>query len=309
MAGFIKISRDILEWQWYDDANTFRVFVHLLLNANFEDKAYRGIDIKRGSCIIGRHQLAEDLGLSEQNVRTALNHLKSTNEITIKVTSKFSIVTICDFERWQGTDALTNQQISQQPNQQLTSNQPATNQQLTTPEEIKKERKIENNNIIIPPIAPPKGLSEDAEEKLLGKIAELEKMHDAAVREMSSRQAELERENAELKKKIEDAKKADTELDMSIVAEEMLPVVQEWLAYKRQKRQSYKPRGFVGFYKKLMKDCGGSVAVAKEMLEYSIANNYDGLFKPKGSYRRYELPGQVMRGEKREYNEQNFFEK
>ena len=125
---------------------------------------------------------------------------------------------------------------------------------------------------------------------------------------MEERQKVLEEENAKLKEKIENTKKANRDLDLSIVSEEMMPVVEEWLAYKRQKQQSYKPQGFVKFYNKLMKDCGGSVAVAKEMVDFSIANNYDGLFKPKGSYRRNELPGQVMRGEEREYNELNFFE-
>lgn len=149
--GFIKISREFLNWEWYDDPNTFRVFFHLMLNANYEDKKYHGVDIKRGSLVIGRAQLAQDLGLSEQNVRTALNHLKSTNEITIKVTSHFSIVTVCNFERWQGNDFQANQQTNQQTNQQLTNNQPATNQQLTTTkeiEEVKKEIKEEYNNLL-----------------------------------------------------------------------------------------------------------------------------------------------------------------
>ena len=190
----------------------------------------------------------------------------------------------------------------------MTSNRPASDQQVTTIEEINKEINKERNNInniIIPPL-PPQG---EEKEELLAKIAELEERQAAIVKEMSSRQEELERENAELKDKIEKDKKANRDLDLSIVSEEMMPVVEEWLAYKRQKRQSYKPKGFVIFYNKLMKDCGGSVAVAKQMVDFSIANNYDGLFKPKESYRRHELPGQVMRGEKREYNEDNFFER
>ena len=301
MAGFIKISRDILDWEWYDDPNTFRMFIHLLLNANYEDKKYHGVDIRKGSLVIGRQQLAVDLGISEQNVRTALNHLKSCNEITIKSTSKFSIVTICNYERWQGTDFPTNQQTNQQINQQLTINQPATNQQLTTTKEIKKGRNEEY--IIKPPIAPLGAGCENAKDDVLA--------GQPSVQDMLARQSELESENDELRRKLEraeSARKSESELDLSIVSDELRPVVDDWLAYKRQKRQSYKPRGFVTFYNKLVKDCGGDASVAREMVEYSVANNYDGLFKPK-DYRRYELPGQVMRGEEREYNENNFFER
>ena len=33
MSGWIKLHRKITEWEWYSDANTFRVFMHLLLTA------------------------------------------------------------------------------------------------------------------------------------------------------------------------------------------------------------------------------------------------------------------------------------
>lgn len=143
MAGFVKLSRDILDWEWYDDPNTFRVFFHLMLNANYEDKKYHGVDIKRGSMVTVRTQLAADLGMSERNIRTALKHLKSTNEVTIKTTNKFSIITICNFERWQG--------MVSKSDQQLTDDRPASDQQVTTPkeiEEIKKEIREEYTTLL-----------------------------------------------------------------------------------------------------------------------------------------------------------------
>lgn len=54
MSGWIKLHRKITEWEWYSDANTFRVFMHLLLTANYEDKRWRNIDVKRGQIITGR---------------------------------------------------------------------------------------------------------------------------------------------------------------------------------------------------------------------------------------------------------------
>lgn len=100
--GYIKLFRSMTTWEWYQDANTTRVFLHLLLNANWEDSRYRGYYIPRGSVVTGLHSLSESLGISIKSVRTALKHLKSTGEVTIKTTNRFSIVTIANWEKFQG---------------------------------------------------------------------------------------------------------------------------------------------------------------------------------------------------------------
>ena len=100
--GYIKLFRSMTTWEWYQDANTTRVFLHLLLNANWEDSRYRGYDIPRGSVVTGLHSLSESLGISIKSVRTALKHLKATGEVTIKTTNRFSIVTIANWEKFQG---------------------------------------------------------------------------------------------------------------------------------------------------------------------------------------------------------------
>lgn len=148
MDGFIKIHRGLLEWGWYKDANTMRVFMDILLNANYHDGEYMGHPVKAGQCVVGRKALAERLGISEQSVRTALSHLKSTGEITIKSTNKFSIVTIENWGKYQIQEERSNQQSNQQANQQLTNNQPTTNQQLTT---SKKGRREERKKYIFTP--------------------------------------------------------------------------------------------------------------------------------------------------------------
>lgn len=119
--GFIKMHRKMVDWDWYKDPNTFRVFVHLLLSASYKETEFRGHKIKPGQVVCGRKQLAEELGVGEQTIRTALNHLISTNEITIKPTNKFSIITIKKWGKYQGVESETNQQTNQQSNQRLTN--------------------------------------------------------------------------------------------------------------------------------------------------------------------------------------------
>lgn len=141
--GFIKLHRKILEWEWANDPATFCLFAHLLLKANFENKKWRGVEIRRGELITGRSELAKTTGLSEQQVRTALERLKSTSEITIKTTNRFSIINLTNYGLYQENQNEINQQNNQLPNQQTTNNQPTNNQQSTTTKEIKeyKERK------------------------------------------------------------------------------------------------------------------------------------------------------------------------
>lgn len=56
-----------------------------------------------------------------------------------------------------------------------------------------------------------------------------------------------------------------------------------WLAYKKEKKQTYKPIGLKSLKKKLLVMSGGNPAFAKEIVEFSMANNYTGLFAPKNS--------------------------
>jgi hypothetical protein len=67
-------------------------------------------------------------------------------------------------------------------------------------------------------------------------------------------------------------------LDLSIVAPNMIEPVETWLAYKKEKAQSYKPTGFKTFYKKLCELSGNNPQVAMAIIEQSMQNNYAGIF-------------------------------
>lgn len=56
-----------------------------------------------------------------------------------------------------------------------------------------------------------------------------------------------------------------------------------WLAYKKEKRQTYKPRGLEALKKKLLQLSNGNPEYAKLIVEYSMGNNYTGLFAPKNN--------------------------
>lgn len=112
MTGWIKLHRKILDWEWYRDGNTFRLFVHLLLNANRSPQRWQGITIEREQLIVGRKSLSEQTGLSERAVRTALNRLKTTNEIIVKTTNRYSIITISNYDAYQSSQIIDDQQTT-----------------------------------------------------------------------------------------------------------------------------------------------------------------------------------------------------
>lgn len=100
--GFIKIYRSMLDWEWYESTNTKIVFLHLLLNANWEDSRFQGYEVPKGSLVTSYKSISGDLGISVKAVRVAIKHLKNTGEVAIKGHSHFSIVTIVNWEKYQG---------------------------------------------------------------------------------------------------------------------------------------------------------------------------------------------------------------
>lgn len=142
---FIKIDRKIIKWQWFSDPVMLQVFMYLLVKANIEDRKWEGVIIRRGQLVSGRLKLALALNLSEMKIRTCLNRLKSTNEITIQTTNRYSIITICKYDDYQQNKKKNNQRNNQRTNQQTTNKQPTNNQQITTTKEYIKNDKNDKN--------------------------------------------------------------------------------------------------------------------------------------------------------------------
>lgn len=100
-STFIKLDRNILQWRWYQDANTMRVFLHLLLTANIKQHDFKTDKIKRGSLATSIGHIAKSVGISYSQARTALDHLKETNEIAITKRPKYLVISITNYDKYQ----------------------------------------------------------------------------------------------------------------------------------------------------------------------------------------------------------------
>ena len=134
--GYIKEYRSLLSWGWFKDPFTAHLWEYLRLAANWDEAVFKGKPVRRGELVTSYPAMAEATGMSVQNVRTAIRHLKQTGEIEMKSFHDFSIVTIVNYDRYQADNSLDNSQ--------LTVCQQAANRQLTTIEESKKARKQES---------------------------------------------------------------------------------------------------------------------------------------------------------------------
>lgn len=111
-AGFITIHRQILDWEWYRDINTFRLFVHLLLIANFTDGKFGGRTVKRGQVVTSLANLATQTSLSVHQVRVSLDHLLMTGEVTSEANSRYRVITIVKYDEYQKLDKPIDKQVA-----------------------------------------------------------------------------------------------------------------------------------------------------------------------------------------------------
>ncbi len=100
-CGFIKVHRKFLNWSWYTDINTKIIFIHMLLKANWREGKFRDTTVPRGSFVSSIAKLAEETGLTNDEVRTAISHLVCTKEITKQSTNRYTVFTVVNYALYQ----------------------------------------------------------------------------------------------------------------------------------------------------------------------------------------------------------------
>ena len=92
--AYIKLYKKLLAWEWYDNPNTMRLFIHCLLKANWQEARWHGEILQPGQFVTSLASLSEETGLSIKQVRVALKHLETTGEVASKGQSKYRIITV-----------------------------------------------------------------------------------------------------------------------------------------------------------------------------------------------------------------------
>ena len=142
MEPWIKLYRKFKDWEWYGDVVVTGVFIHLLLSANWKPKKWKGITIDTGELVTSIATLADELNISVQQTRTALDRLQSSKVINKQTTNKYTLIKVLNYCKYQGSEISSNKQI----NNQTTNEQQTNNKQTTTPKEIENKRNNSSNN-------------------------------------------------------------------------------------------------------------------------------------------------------------------
>ena len=100
-GGKIMIDRKILEWEWFDDAVTLKVFLYCLLKANYKDDKWRGVVVHRGQFISSYGKMAERLNMHRHTVMNHIKRLVNTGELSVKSTHRYTTITITNYDKYQ----------------------------------------------------------------------------------------------------------------------------------------------------------------------------------------------------------------
>lgn len=134
--GYIKLYRDMLNWEWMTDPNTAHLFVTILLMANWEDRQFKGLEVKRGQFVTSYETLSARTGLTVSKIRTALNNLESTHEVSRKIAGKWQVITVENYAKYQDS--------VQQLDTVLAGKSQANRRQIATTEEYKEYKELNN---------------------------------------------------------------------------------------------------------------------------------------------------------------------
>lgn len=147
--GYVKVWRKISDAGWFKNHKLCTLWLWCLMKASHKDHdmivGCQQVHLNQGEFIFGLKAASDELAMSVQSIRTLLDFLKTTKNVTIKSTNKFSIVSIVNWNTYQ----LEENEINNQINKPLTNKQQTTNKPLTTNNNGKNDKNEKNKEYIV----------------------------------------------------------------------------------------------------------------------------------------------------------------
>jgi len=144
----VKLWRRTLESPVFENPKLLKFWLYCLMKASHKKHTamvgLQVVELEPGQFIFGRKIAAKETKLSQQSIRTFLKILKNLQNLTIKSTNKFSVITIVNWDTYQQEEKISTIKS--------TSSQPASNQQVTTYKNVKNVKNGDNNSL---PSTPP----------------------------------------------------------------------------------------------------------------------------------------------------------
>ncbi len=140
-SGYIKLWRKTLNSPVWQNPNLFRFWAWCLMKASHKERValvgFQKVPLLPWQFIFGRKKAAAETGLSEKTVRTCLECLKTLGNVAIKTASKFSVLTVVNWDFYQDE--------SNKGAIKTASKGPANGQQEATDKNVKNVKNVKNN--------------------------------------------------------------------------------------------------------------------------------------------------------------------
>lgn len=137
--GYIKIWRKFEDSGIFKNLELFGFATYLIAKANHKTRKtiFSGglVTIERGQLVTGRLELSKNTGLSSSKVYRYLSTLKNIDFLDIKSNNKYSIITICNYDKYQNSEIDFEQQTEQQSDNKPDSQRTASEQPANTSKE------------------------------------------------------------------------------------------------------------------------------------------------------------------------------
>jgi hypothetical protein len=136
--GYVKLWRMIMDdGRIFKDSETFHLGAYCIMKANFKRVEIpfnrQLLVLERGQFVSGRNQISRDTGISEKRVRSRLEFLENIGFLARKRASRFTIITVENYDYYQGSDSNEGPEIG-----------PTKGQQRATDKKYKKEKNVLN---------------------------------------------------------------------------------------------------------------------------------------------------------------------
>lgn len=144
--GFIKVYRQMTTWRWWGNCYAMAIWLYILMNANWKDGYWHGVQCRRGEFITSKSKIAAELGIDRRTVTRWLNAFESDGQIAVTCTTQYTTITVIKYDIFQGQTlsiAQPNVQPDVQPDVQRDVQPDVHNRRSKEEKEIKKVRNRE----------------------------------------------------------------------------------------------------------------------------------------------------------------------
>lgn len=273
--GYIKFWRRTLDSEIWKNQKLFRFWTYCLLKATHQPivsvVGYQNIDLLPGQFIFGRKKAAKETSLSEREIRTCLDYLIKSQNLTSKTTNHYTILTVVNWGIYQSKENANDQQTTSKRPATLenSTNKTTSNKKILTIEKSRTYQIEENTNgqqndqHHFSDLRKNDHIQEEQEEEYKEEEATLPKTTDAP---------------AKLKKPKYDAS-CDAVIPDVLNTDKFRKVWGEWCEYRRKEKRNAIGQQAAKMQLAKLAEYGEDIAIAT--IHKSIENSWQGIFPEK----------------------------